>query len=77
MFQRIDRAAKGHITRADALQFLEENGFKEGQGYDKRDLKLIFKQAKSDYTRFVSLLLDKKVDNGAANYYNERMQECD
>ena len=59
------------------LQFFAENGFKEGQGYEKRDLKLIFKQAKSDYTRFVSLLLDKKADNGTANYYNERMQECD
>ena len=59
------------------LQFFTENGFKEGQGYEKRDLKLIFKQAKSDYTRFVSLLLDKKADNRTANYYNERMQECD
>ena len=28
-FQRIDRAGKGHLTQADVLQFLSENGFSE------------------------------------------------
>ena len=28
-FQRIDRAGKGHLTQADFLQFLSENGFSE------------------------------------------------
>ena len=73
MFQRIDRAGKGHLTRPDILQFLQENGFEEGHGYEKKDLKLIFKQSKSDYARFVSLLIDKKADNKSATYFNERM----
>ena len=30
LFQRIDRAGKGHITRADVLRFLEECGYVEG-----------------------------------------------
>ena len=48
MFQRIDRAGKGHITRDEILKFLNENGFKSGQGYLPKDLKLIMK-AKIDY----------------------------
>ena len=49
LFQRIDRAGKGHITRADVLRFLEESGYVEGQGFSKQDLKLIFKQAKTQF----------------------------
>ena len=48
MFQRIDRAGKGHITRDEILKFLNENGFKPGQGYLPKDLKLIMK-AKIEY----------------------------
>ena len=46
-FQRIDRAGKGHLTKKDVLVFLEENGFPEGQGYHKDELKMIFKQGKT------------------------------
>lgn len=28
LFQRIDRASKGHLTRLDFKQFFEENGYK-------------------------------------------------
>ena len=49
LFQRIDRAGKGHITRPDVLRFLEENGYVNGQGFDKSDLKLIFRQAKTKF----------------------------
>ena len=65
------------MTRPDILLFLQENGFEEGHGFEKRDLKLIFKQSKTDYARFVSLLIDRKADNKSATYYNERMTECD
>lgn len=47
LFQRIDRAGKGHLTRQDVLRFLEENGFIEGEGFSKGDLKLIFRQVKT------------------------------
>ena len=77
MFQRIDRAGKGYLTRPDILKFLQECGFEEGHGYSKRDLKLIIKQSKTDYARFVRLLIDTKADHKSATYYNERMQECD
>lgn len=30
LFQRIDRAGKGHITRVDVLRFFKENGLIEG-----------------------------------------------
>ena len=30
---RIDRAGKGHLTRADVLQFFKENDFLEGNGF--------------------------------------------
>ena len=43
MFQRIDRAGKGYLTRPDILKFLQECGFKEGLGYSKQDLKLVVK----------------------------------
>ena len=43
IFQRIDRAGKGHITRKDFLRFLEENDYVEGHGFSKADLKLVFK----------------------------------
>ena len=49
LFQRIDRAGKGHITRADVLRFLEENSYVEGQGFSKKDLKLILKQTKTKF----------------------------
>ena len=49
LFQRIDRAGKGHITRSDVLRFLEGNGFAEGHGYAKQDLKLIFRPAKTQF----------------------------
>ena len=49
LFQRIDRASKGHITKADVLKFLEENGYVDGQGFTKQDLKLIFRQAKTQF----------------------------
>ena len=42
LFQRIDRANKGHLTRDDVLNFLQENGFTVGNGYSKADLKLVF-----------------------------------
>jgi len=48
MFQRVDRAGKGHITRDEILKFLNENGFKSGKGYHPKDLNLIIK-AKIDY----------------------------
>ena len=48
MFQRIDRAGKGHITKEEVLKFLEQNGFKPGDGYQAKDLNLIMKQ-KIDY----------------------------
>lgn len=28
LFQRIDRASKGHLTKLDFKQFFEENGYK-------------------------------------------------
>ena len=43
LFQRIDRAGKGYLTRKDILSFLAENGFKPGSGWQKSELKLIFK----------------------------------
>jgi Ca2+-binding EF-hand superfamily protein len=48
MFQRIDRPGKGHITKQEMLQFLEENGFKAGDGFEAKDLGLIMKN-KIDY----------------------------
>ena len=77
IFQRLDRAGKGYLTRPDILKFLSECGFEEGLGYSKRDLKLVVKQTKTDYARFVRLLIDTKSDHKTAVYYNERMQECD
>lgn len=49
LFQRIDRAGKGHITRMDFLRFLEENGYVEGRGFSKVDLKLVFRSAKTQF----------------------------
>ena len=46
-FQRIDRAAKGHITRQDMLTFLDENGYPAGVGYEREDLKLVLKASKT------------------------------
>lgn len=48
MFQRLDRAGKGHVTRTEMLNFLADNGFKEGEGFVAKDLSLIMK-SKMDY----------------------------
>ena len=44
MFQRIDRAGKGHINREDVIKFLDENGFRDGEGFHSKDLSLIMKK---------------------------------
>lgn len=77
LFQRIDRAGKGHITRADVLRFLEENGYVEGQGFSKKDLKLIFKQTKTKFQKFVKLIIDSKLEHRGSTYFNERQGEND
>ena len=43
MFQRIDRASKGYFGRQEMLTFLKENGFREGEGYEAKDLALVMK----------------------------------
>ena len=48
MFQRIDRPGKGYITKQEVLHFLDENGFKAGDGFEAKDLGLIMKN-KIDY----------------------------
>jgi hypothetical protein len=48
MFQRIDRPGKGYITRQEMLQFLEENGYRAGEGFEGKDIGLIMK-SKIDY----------------------------
>ena len=68
MFQRIDRAGKGHITRDEVLKFLNENGFKSGEGYHPKDLNLIMK-SKIDFQSFVRLLIDTKQDSSSV-YFN-------
>ena len=77
LFQRIDRAGKGHITRADVLRFLEENRYVEGQGFSKQDLKLIFKKAKTQFQKFVKLIIDAKLEHRGSAYFNERQLEND
>jgi len=49
LFQRIDRAGKGHLTKEDFMRFLNENGFRDGEGFIKQDLKLILKSSKVDF----------------------------
>ena len=77
LFQRIDRAGKGHLTRADVLQFLKENDFLEGHGFTKDDLKLIFKESKTKFQKFVKLIIDHKLEHRGSFYFNERQQEND
>lgn len=77
LFQRIDRAGKGHLSRADVLKFLEENGFTVGQGYTQEDLKLIFKEAKTKFQPFVKLIIDSKLEHRGSFYFNERAAEND
>ena len=77
LFQRIDRAGKGHITKQDVLRFLEENDYVEGQGFTKEDLKLIFKSAKTYFQKFVALIIDAKLEHKGSAYFNERQLEND
>jgi len=77
LFQRIDRAGKGHLTKQDVLRFLEENGYVEGNGFTKEDLKLIFKASKTHFQKFVKLIIDAKLEHRGSAYFNERQQEND
>lgn len=77
LFQRIDRATKGHITRQDVLRFLDENGYVEGESYSKADLKLIFRQQKTHFQHFVKLIIDEKLEHKGSVYFNERQQDND
>lgn len=75
LFQRIDRAGKGHLTRKDILNFLQENGF--GNTICPTDLKLVVKQTKTDYEQFVKLIVDKYADSKESVYFNERLVQAD
>ena len=77
LFQRIDRAGKGHITKQDVLRFLEDNGYVEGRGYTKKDLRLIFKSAKTHFQKFIRLIIDAKLEHKNSAYFNERQMEND
>ena len=59
------------------MRFLEENGYVAGQGWDKNDLKLIFKSAKTHFQKFVGLIIDSKLEHRGAPYFNERLEEND
>ena len=59
------------------LRFFEENGFVEGEGFSKGDVKLIFRDVKTKYQKFVKLIIDDKLEHRGATYFNERMQEND
>lgn len=72
LFQRIDRAGKGHLTRADIVKFFEENGFDVGHGYTQADLKLIFKESKTKFQPFIKLIIDSKLEHRGSFYFNER-----
>ena len=59
------------------LRFLEDNGYVEGQGFSKSDLKLVFRQAKTKFQKFVKLIVDAKLEHRSSLYFNERQLEND
>ena len=65
------------MTRADVLQFLKDNDFYEGNGFNQADLKLIFKENKTKFQKFVKLIIDSKLEHRGSYYFNERSEEND
>ena len=55
LFQRIDRAAKGYLTRADIKAFMGENGLLEVE-----QLSLVVQKKKLTFQKFLKLILDRE-----------------
>ena len=69
LFQRIDRAAKGYLTREDIKSFMRENGlFEVGQ------LSLVVQKKKLTFQKFLKLILDRE---HLALYFQHRLDSAD
>lgn len=67
LFQRVDRAGKGYLTKTDFAQLIKDNGF-------AYEYQIWLPKKKMTYQTFLSFILDK---NHQAQYFNMRLKAND